>query len=71
MRKAAQRPGLLNMRHLTAPFWLDDDPLATGFPPVERALVHPNGLLAVGCFNPEGGPGTIPYQIIDLALSSP
>jgi len=30
-----------------------------------------DGLLAVGCFNPEGGPGTIPYQIIDLALSSP
>ncbi|MEK6750358.1 MAG: leucyl/phenylalanyl-tRNA--protein transferase [Pseudomonadota bacterium] len=36
------------MRHFTAPFWLDDDPLATGFPPVERALVQPNGLLAVG-----------------------
>ena len=26
---------------------------------------------AVGCFDAEGGPGTIPYQIIDLALRRP
>jgi hypothetical protein len=26
---------------------------------------------AVGCFNAEGGPGTIPYQIIDLTLNRP
>jgi len=25
----------------------------------------------VGCFDAEGGPGTIPYQIIDLALGHP
>jgi hypothetical protein len=26
---------------------------------------------AVGCFDPEGGTGSIPYQIIDLALEHP
>lgn len=29
------------------------------------------GLVAVGCFDPDGGPGTIPYRVIDLALVSP
>jgi hypothetical protein len=28
-------------------------------------------MTAVGCFDAEGGPGTIPYQIIDLSLHRP
>lgn len=28
-------------------------------------------MIAVGCFDAEGSPGTIPYQIIDLALLRP
>ena len=28
-------------------------------------------MTAVGCFDTEGGPGTIPYQIIDLTLRHP
>ncbi len=32
----------------SAPFWLDAQPADAPFPPVERALREPNGLLAIG-----------------------